>query len=448
MANDPITDALARMGQAFFGQGQQSYLPQLPDLPTLDDSGLPAVDDLFGGSGRSPFGAFTPPPVWDQSEAALQNQFAQRAAEMRGARQALRDPSADAYSAALNARRARVTGQTTSPDQLTVTEDTPVAVAKWYPLAKKYADQYQVPVADIMAIIENESGGEPGARSGVNPNGQGRAVGLMQLIPLYHGTDGADLTNPETNIQRGVRYYAQAYHKRGKQSDKAMAEYFGGGGAFDAQGNIRRGISDINISIGDYIDKKFLPTRAKWTTRIQTGGTQTAGSIAQAVTTTAFQPVPGRELTPNQFQSGLAATDAMSACGPAAAIAFARAKGRNPTMKEALQMAKLSGWNPQAGMAGPASQVQLLSRMGIASQMDQGADWQKITQTVSGGSPVILSTPQHYFVAERYDPQTGKFDFGNSATVLKATGGQRWLAPADLARLGYHPTASIYLRAA
>lgn len=442
-ATDPISEALARLSQAFFGGNQKQ--PDPFDIPALGSSGVADVSSMLrNANGGEPPGAFafSPPPVADPASSALFQQFAQRQAEARGAR--AYDPSGDAFSSALSARRARVSGLQSSPAQLTMDEQTPVKVAQWYPLAKKYADQYQVPVEDIMAIIENESGGEPGARSGENSGGQGRAVGLMQLIPMYHGQDGADLTNPDTNIQRGVRYYAQAYHKRGKQSDKAMAEYFGGGGAFDAQGNIQRGISDINISIGDYIDKKFLPAKQRWTNRVQTGS-QSAGSTAQAVATTAFQPVDGRELTPDQFKSGLSATDAMSACGPAAAIAFARAKGRNPTMKEALQMAKLSGWTQQGGMAGPGSQVQLLTRMGISTRMEQGADWARVAQTVSSGSPVILSTPQHYFVAEKYDPNTGKFDFGNSALVLRASGGQRWLSSADLSRLGYHPTASIYL---
>jgi hypothetical protein len=147
-------------------------------------------------------------------------------------------------------------------------------VTRWYPLAKKYADQEGVPVEAIMAIIQNESGGQPGARSGVNPGDQGRAVGLMQLIPKYHGQDGADLTDPEINIQRGVRYFAQAYKKRGNDLSKAMAEYFGGGGAFDAQGNIRPDIGDVNITIGRYLPRFQATTQAyrTWLDRQQQAG--------------------------------------------------------------------------------------------------------------------------------------------------------------------------------
>jgi murein DD-endopeptidase MepM/ murein hydrolase activator NlpD len=142
-------------------------------------------------------------------------------------------------------------------------------VTRWYPLAKKYADQFDVPVEAILAVIHNESGGNPGAASAVNSENRGRAVGLMQMLPIYHAKDGADLTNPEINISRGVRYFAQAYHNRGNDLNKAMAEYFGGGGAFDSAGNIRTDIGDMNITIGKYLPKFQAATAAyrQWLAR-------------------------------------------------------------------------------------------------------------------------------------------------------------------------------------
>jgi murein DD-endopeptidase MepM/ murein hydrolase activator NlpD len=182
---------------------------------------------------------------------------------------------------------AQTTGTTsTPPSGSTDTYNLPnvsANVTRWYPLAKKYADQEGVPVEAIMAIIQNESGGQPGARSGVNPGDQGRAVGLMQLIPKYHGQDGADLTDPEINIQRGVRYFAQAYKKRGNDLNKAMAEYFGGGGAFDAAGNIRPDVGDINITIGRYLPK-FQAVTAAYKTWLDRQG-QAPSAAAQTFQT-------------------------------------------------------------------------------------------------------------------------------------------------------------------
>jgi hypothetical protein len=188
--------------------------------------------------------------------------------------------------------------------------------------------------------------------------------------------------------------------------------------------------------------------RAGWQA-LQERGRRAARGVgttdAQALTTA--QAAAGGALTPNQFASGLSAGDAASACGPAAAVAFARYHGRNPTLHEAVNLARQVGWRPNQGMAGPASQVALLNRMGIAARLDQGVDWQQVARTVASGRPVILDSPQHYFVAEGYDPRTGRFDFGNSALVLRRSGGRRWLTPAEVAGLGagYAPRSTIYM---
>lgn len=150
-------------------------------------------------------------------------------------------------------------------------------------------------------------------------------------------------------------------------------------------------------------------------------------------------------LTPDQFGSGLSSEDAYAACGPAAAIAFARKNGRNPTMAEAVNLAKQVGWTPGQGMAGPASQVQLLEKMGVAAKLE-GVDGAKIAADVQRGNPVIIDTPGHYFVAERYDAASGKFDWGNSARSLKASGGNTWYSVDELARLGMGaPRNAVYL---
>jgi hypothetical protein len=134
-------------------------------------------------------------------------------------------------------------------------------------------------------------------------------------------------------------------------------------------------------------------------------------------------------------------------CGPAAAIAFARKTGRNPTMQEAVSLAREAGWTAGAGMAGPASEQRLLQSMGVAARLVDGSpEWQAVAADVQRGNPVIVSTPGHYFVAERYNPADGTFDFGQSAAVLKASGGRTWFKPEELAGLGMGtPRASLFL---
>ena len=73
-------------------------------------------------------------------------------------------------------------------------------------------------------------------------------------------------------------------------------------------------------------------------------------------------------------------------------------------------------------------------------------DWDRVIGDVQAGMPVIVVTVNHYFVAERYDPATGKLDFGNSATVLAGARGQRWFAPDEVGWIGYGtPFTTIHL---
>jgi hypothetical protein len=319
-------------------------------------------------------------------------------------------------------------------------------VLRWLPQVSQVARQYDIPPELVLSIMHNESGGDPKAQSPYNP-GQGYARGLLQVMP-FHFKPGEDPFDPATNLDKGVKFMASMYHKYGRDPDKTMAAYFGGPGAIDAQGNIKRGLSDVNISVGNYIDKKFKPTFAayqNYLTGLSTSGMRQAP--APSPVKVGKSTVVGGGLTPDQFNSGLSPADAISACGPAAAVAFARQNGRTPTVQEAVNLAKGVGWTREQGMAGPQSQVNLLKQMGVAASLTQGVDWNRVAAETSAGRPVIIDTPQHYWVAEGYDPASGRFNFGNSAKVLKATGGRTWLTAQEMAAIN-KPRSSIYLEAA
>ena len=124
---------------------------------------------------------------------------------------------------------------------------------------------------------------------------------------------------------------------------------------------------------------------------------------------------------------------AKSLCGPAAAIAFSHAVGRNPTLQEAQALAEQVGWTSQAGMAGPKSQQQLLQKMGISADLTDAPDWQRITGDVQRGSPVTISTPRHYFTVSDYDPVRGYY-VGASGTDLKD--GKEWMTADEIGSKG------------
>ena len=157
------------------------------------------------------------------------------------------------------------------------------------------------------------------------------------------------------------------------------------------------------------------------------------------------------DLTPNQLTASHALTprEALAACGPAAAVAFARASGRAVTLDAAVALAREVGWTVAGGMAGPQSMVALLKRLEVPATLEPGVDRSKVVREVQAGRPVIVRTvggQGHYFVAERYDPTSGKLDFAQSAITLKRSAGNRWFSLDEIAALGVGtPRETIYL---
>ena len=163
---------------------------------------------------------------------------------------------------------------------------------------------------------------------------------------------------------------------------------------------------------------------------------------------------PG-SLTPNQLFGGRALTtqEALAACGPAAAVAFANASGRAVSLDRAVAVARTVGWTPAKGMSGPYGEVALLQRLGVQVSIEAGVNAARVKQELLAGRPVIIRTsgrgpdiPGHYFVAERIDASTGRFDLAQSALVLRSSGGRRWYGLGEISSLGTGaPTHAIYL---
>jgi hypothetical protein len=242
----------------------------------------------------------------------------------------------------------------------------------------------------------------------------------MQVLD-QHFKPGENPFDPTTNITRGAEILADNYKRYGSW-DKAAAAYFG---SIDAQGNITNA-SDAQGTTGNSYVSKFL-------SNLQHYGGDAAGAVKDVAQTglsavnTAVQGVQSAVARTSQFGLGLSSGDAMAFCGPTAAIAFAQSFGRNPSVAEAKQLAQQVGWNPDQGMAGPQSEVQLLKTMGVDAHMTAGVDWAQVGRDASGGNPVILDTPGHYYYVDGYNQQTGQLHVGTSGTDLK--GGSEWMTP-------------------
>ena len=150
-------------------------------------------------------------------------------------------------------------------------------------------------------------------------------------------------------------------------------------------------------------------------------------------------------LAPNQFgDAQLTKDEALAACGPAAAVAFARRYGRNPTLREALDLAKTTGWTPEGGMNGLGNEMRLLERMGVPHRLEAGdPNWDAVVHDALQGNPVILSTPKHYWVIDGYDPEHGLFHVGNTGLARRDVNKQ-WVKASEIAAADGRVQGALY----
>ena len=164
--------------------------------------------------------------------------------------------------------------------------------------AKKYAEQYDVPLPMVLHAMFKETGWLRNAermRTAESPKG---ALGVMQILPKY-AEKGAykikveDLLDPEKNIEAGVRGLSYFFNKY-KTVEKALAAYNAGeGGAarFLKTGDVRTlPTAETRKYVAAYKDdvihqlEKFFPKDKKKIEQVATDilGIATGTQIAKA----------------------------------------------------------------------------------------------------------------------------------------------------------------------
>ena len=254
--------------------------------------------------------------------------------------------------------------------------------------------------------IQQESGFNPTAKSGAG------ALGIAQFMPGTAAGLGVDPSDPYASLDAAARMDAQHLKQYGGDWSRTLAAYNAGPGAVEKYGGV----------------PPFEETQRYVSNILQGQDTSKAVTPAESLGRIGSWAVPTADRVSQFGDQQLSTDEAYAACGPAAAVRFAQAYGRNPTLREAVDMAKSVGWTAQSGMAGISSEQQLLSKMGIPTKLTN--DMSAMAKEAQTGNPVTISTPGHYFYADGYDPGTGAFHVGRSGTDLK--GGSEWMTPAQM----------------
>jgi len=254
--------------------------------------------------------------------------------------------------------------------------------------------------------IQQESGFNPTAKSGAG------ALGIAQFMPGTAAGLGIDPTDPYAALDAAARMDAQNLKQYGGDWSRTLAAYNAGPGAVEKYGGV----------------PPFEETQRYVSNILQGQDTSKPVSPAESLGRIGGWAVPTADRVSQFGDQQLSTDEAYAACGPAAAVRFAQAYGRNPTLREAVDLAKGVGWTAQSGMAGISSEQQLLSKMGIPTKLTN--DVSAMAKEAQTGNPVTISTPGHYFYADGYDPGTGAFHVGRSGTDLK--GGSEWMTPAQM----------------
>lgn len=266
------------------------------------------------------------------------------------------------------------------------------------------------------------------------------AQGLNQFMPPTAKGLNVNPLDPYASTQAGAKLMATLLKEFGGDYPKALAAYNAGPMAV-LQANGVPDYPETKAYIAAIMGQPNTPSAATATQPRASAGTSATvlppsslspdGASGATASPASGAPSPSslasRNLISNQFDyaNQLSPAEVAAACGPTAALAFARFYGRDPTIAESMRLAKQVGWTPSLGMAGPNSEVALLGKLGVTSTYDPKANAMTVAQEVQAGRPVIVDTPNHYYAIDSYNPQTGQYHVGGSGLALR--GGSDWM---------------------
>lgn len=151
---------------------------------------------------------------------------------------------------------------------------------------------------------------------------------------------------------------------------------------------------------------------------------------------------------------GFTAAEIESICGPIAAQGMADALsgsvGNLKTLVKSAQASGLGDFSGDVGTFGNAGEIGILKQAGVDATTVSEAEAEALA---AQGIPVIINTAKHFWAAQGFDANTGKFDVGATNVFPQATGGGRNLTLGQISGAGggvqgfIAPTAAVGRRA-
>lgn len=284
-------------------------------------------------------------------------------------------------------------GQTNNPDQQV-----------WSDKARAAAQKYNIDPDIFDAQMRHESAGyDPLVIAGVRKSSAG-ATGIAQLMPQYH--PNVDPTDPYASLDYAANLMSSHLKNYGGDYRKALVAYNGGGGA----------VNQYNAGTPYHESQQYLDSVLAPSPQLNP-----ARSLSQ-----------DDALVPDQF-SLKDQQAAYAACGPAAYAALSKLAGHPIGLEEAVNMAGHFGWDTQGGMNGFGNFAKMAQAGGLPITAYHGRNDQAMNEAIGKGGAAVLSTPGHYFVATKIDPETGQYFVGNSGTAYKK--GKPWMSLQEMQNL-------------
>lgn len=276
-------------------------------------------------------------------------------------------------------------------------------------IINKMAEKYRLDAKLFTAQLQHESAGfDPNVISGARKGGSGE-LGLGQFMPgtLKAMLERNNLTlqqylgNAEVQVELAAQHMEELLKTFGDYG-KALQAYNGGPGG-----------------VGSAATQKYEQIVRSVADTLQAENRSGAGSGMQMLST--GRMTMGKNQIQAGMEAGLSMDEAQAICGPYAAVLFAQATGKNPSLAEAKQLATAVGWTAARGMGGTGNFMSLLGKMGIQA-VRQAATSENINAALAAGNPIALSTPRHYFVGSGGTAQGG-INVGATGSVMSRYGG-------------------------